>query len=260
MWRVGEAHVVLNEGENLAGLVVGEAETAADVCADGDADLDVAVEADAVWRAAECWRLAHVVEQRSPGQGERAAGLKLMEQAQRVDEHISLRVVLRGLLDALHAGDFRKHLGEQAGGVEELEGAACVALGKHFGELVADTLAADGGGFGGEAAHGGSCAGLELETEAGGEADAAKHAEMVLLETGVGLADGAHDAQVEVGKAAHVVDYGEAEEVGIRQVASGVWGVKQKTVDGEIAALDILFGAGGVAHRIGMTAIGICAV
>ena len=48
------------------GLVVGEAEAAADIGADCDADLDVAVEADAIGCYAESGRLADIVQQSAP--------------------------------------------------------------------------------------------------------------------------------------------------------------------------------------------------
>ena len=62
---VAEAHVVFDEREDLRGLFVGEAQAREDGFGDADADLDVAVEADAVvrvvwgraggrWRACRC--------------------------------------------------------------------------------------------------------------------------------------------------------------------------------------------------------------
>ncbi len=72
---VGEAHVILDEGENLPRILVGESEAAENFGAHGDADLDVAVEANAVRGDAEGGWLADVVEQRAPGEGRGAAGL-----------------------------------------------------------------------------------------------------------------------------------------------------------------------------------------
>jgi len=37
-------------------------------------------------------------------------------------------------------------------------------------------------------------------------------------------------------------------------------GVEQEAIDGEVAALDVFFGAQGVAHRIGMAAVGVSGV
>jgi hypothetical protein len=65
--EVSEAHVIVYEGQNLIGLVVGEAEAAADFGGHFYADVDVAIEADAIGRSAEGWGLAYVVQQGSPG-------------------------------------------------------------------------------------------------------------------------------------------------------------------------------------------------
>ena len=73
---------------------------------------------------------------------------------QRVDPHVALGMVLRRLRDALHPCDFGQHLHEQTGLIEQFESAAGVALGEHFGQLVAHALAADGVNASGEFAHG----------------------------------------------------------------------------------------------------------
>jgi hypothetical protein len=65
---LSETHVMVDEGENLIGVVVREAETAEDLGGHFYSDIDVAVETDAVGRDAEGGRLADVVEKRSPGQ------------------------------------------------------------------------------------------------------------------------------------------------------------------------------------------------
>ncbi len=72
---VGEAHVVFDDGEDLARFLIGESETAENVGPHGDADFDVAVEADAVGRDAKGGRLADVVEQGAPGERRGAAWL-----------------------------------------------------------------------------------------------------------------------------------------------------------------------------------------
>ncbi len=182
---------------------------------------------------------------------------------------------LRRLLDALHARDLGEDFGEEAGFVQQFEGPAGMALGEHFGQLVADALAADGVDFRGEAAHGGGCGGFDLEAEAGGEAHGAQHAQMVLFKALLGLADGADDAGVEVGEAADIIDDGGAESFGKRagfsvggqgSASEGIAGLalrqpdQQQAVDGEIAAADIFFGAGGVADGVGMAAIGVGAI
>ena len=65
---VGKPHVIVDQRQNLIGLVVGEAQAAADFGGHLYADFHVAIEADAVGRDAEGRRLAYIVQQRSPGQ------------------------------------------------------------------------------------------------------------------------------------------------------------------------------------------------
>ena len=122
--------------------------------ADGHAHLHVPVEADAIGHA-KCRRLAHVVQQRAPGQGERAARLQLLQQQQRVHPHVAFGMELRRLFDALHAHDFGQHLDQQIGLVEQFKGPSRAALGQHLGQLVAHPLAADGVDARGQAADGG---------------------------------------------------------------------------------------------------------
>jgi len=50
LFDVAEAHVIFDEGEDLCAVLVGEAQAAEDFVGDANANLDVAVEADAVGR------------------------------------------------------------------------------------------------------------------------------------------------------------------------------------------------------------------
>ena len=103
---------------------------------------------------------------------------------------------------------------EQAGFVEQLEGAAGVALGEHLGQLVANALAADGVNARRERADGGESGGFDLEPEARGKAHGAQQAQLVFFEALLGVADGADDAGIEIGEAADVVEYGGAQVLG----------------------------------------------
>ncbi len=65
-----ELHVIGDEGFDLVGVVVGKAKTAAEVIGHADANVDVAIKADAVpgFRSGtEGRRLADVMEQDAPG-------------------------------------------------------------------------------------------------------------------------------------------------------------------------------------------------
>ena len=136
MWLSTSARIWL-------GFVVGEAETAADVRGHGDPHLHMAVKADAVGSFAKGGRLADIVQKRAPSEGRRAAGLQFFEKQEGMDPDVALGMELRRLLDALHPCDFRQNLDEEAGFVEQFEGAAGVAFGEHPGELVANAFAAD---------------------------------------------------------------------------------------------------------------------
>ena len=67
---VFELHVVGDEGFDLVGVVVGEAETAAKIIGHADADVDMAVEANAIagfGGRPESRGLADVVKKNAPG-------------------------------------------------------------------------------------------------------------------------------------------------------------------------------------------------
>lgn len=66
--HVGKAHVLGNQGGDLLAVVVAEAQAPANLFRHADADLDVAVEADAIGGHAEGRRLTDVVQQAAPGQ------------------------------------------------------------------------------------------------------------------------------------------------------------------------------------------------
>jgi hypothetical protein len=62
--------------------------------------------------------------------------------------------------------------------------------------------------FGSEAAHGGGRGGVDLEAEAGGEADSAQQAQMILGKATGRVADRADETGVEIGEATDMVDNG----------------------------------------------------
>ena len=105
-----------------------------DCFGDADADFDVAVEADAIVRVvgvgwAEGGGLADVVKERSPGEGGEASGREFFEEEHGVDPDVAFGVELGRLLDAVHALlASGRTCCEEAGGVEEFEGAAGVGL------------------------------------------------------------------------------------------------------------------------------------
>ena len=157
---------------------------------------------------------------------------------------VALGVVLRGLLDAVEAVDFGEDFGEQAGLVEEFEGVAGLTFGKHAGEFVADSLAADLRDLGRKLADGGGGFRVEGVAEARGEADGAEHAELVLGEAEDGVADGADEAGGEVFAAVDIVEEGGLEGFGGDGLLGGeLERIENHAVDGEVAAEDVLFWA-----------------
>ena len=99
-------------------------ESGGDVRGDGDTDIHVAVEADAVGTQ-EGRRLPTsagggladgVSERPRPASGSCAA-----VQQQRVRPDVALGMKIRRLLDAFQAGDFGKDFGEEAGFIEQFE-------------------------------------------------------------------------------------------------------------------------------------------
>ena len=123
---------------------------------------------------------------------------------------VAFGMKLRGLLDTFHARDFGKGLGEQAGLVKKLKSTAGMAFRKHLGKFVADALTANCFGFGCETVDGGGRHGIDLEVEAGGEANGAEHSKMIFFKALGGLADGANETGVEVGQALDVINHGDA--------------------------------------------------
>jgi hypothetical protein len=57
------------------------------------------------------------------------------------------------------------------------------------------------------APHGFERGGVDLEPQARGETDGAQQAQMIFAETGIGVADGADHAPLQIGAPAHVIEH-----------------------------------------------------
>ena len=190
----------------------------------------MAVEADAIGEGLGDG-FTDVVEENAPGEGG-FSGAEEFHHAESVDPDVAFRVVLGGLGDALHGFDFGEKFGEEAGLIEEFEAAVGVAVGEDAGEFGEDAF---GGDFAdGERVDGGEGGGVDLEVEAGGEADGPEHAEVVFGEAGDGVADGTDEAGGEVGATVDEVEDFAGE------------GVEEETVDREVAPLGVGGGVGFV--------------
>ena len=114
-FHVAKAHVVGDEGHDLVGVFIAEAETVEDGARDGSTDLGMAVEADARLvvaglRRTVAGRFAHVVKQRGPGESGFHAGFELVEQKEGVDVDVAFGVPVGWLFDPVHAADFREDM------------------------------------------------------------------------------------------------------------------------------------------------------
>ena len=125
--------MVGDQQQDLLGFMIGESETAADLFGNSHPHFHMPVETYTVRGNAERGRFAHVMQQGGPGQGRRTAGRQRFQQQQRMHPHIAFRVILRRLLHPLHLRHLGQHLGQQPSRIQQLEGAPCLALGKHPG-------------------------------------------------------------------------------------------------------------------------------
>ena len=115
----GKTHVVINQGQNLFGVVVGETQAAANFLGHLDADINMPIETNAVGRDAKGGRFADIMQERAPGQ-RRGTGLRqFLEQEKRVYKDIALRMKLRRLLHPLHGRNLRQDFAQQSGLVEQ---------------------------------------------------------------------------------------------------------------------------------------------
>ena len=248
---VFELHVIGDEGFDLVGVVIGEAEAAAETIGHADADLDVAIEADAVTRlggGAEGGGLADVVEQDAPGKSGRNSGGKAFEHEEGVDPDVALGMELLGLRNSFQSADFRENFGEQTKLVKEFKSAASGTFGKKFGEFFANALSRDNVNFACVFANGREGCGVDGITKARGEADSTEHAELIFHEAARGLPDRADDSSGKVGTATDKIE----------DIAGVV--VHEETVDGEVAALHVFFCRLGIDDLVGMAAVGVANV
>src|SRR5579864_9008035 len=101
--HVLEPQMICHQQRDLLGVVIGKAQPPANLFGHARSHLYVLIESDPViWarRRFESWRLAHVVQQHTPGKRWRALGRKLPEHKKRVYPNVSFRMELRRLGDS----------------------------------------------------------------------------------------------------------------------------------------------------------------
>src|SRR6266478_2236151 len=142
---------------------------------------------------------------------------------------------LRRLLDALHRGNLRQDFAEEASLVEQEKGLAGVALGKHFGQFVANSFTRDLMNSAGQLRDRGKRFRLDGVPEARGK-------------TQLGPADGANDSGSQVLAPAYEIQHFIPDRI------------EQQTVDGEVPSLDIFLSTLAEAYLIRMAAITVAEV
>src|SRR5271166_5666523 len=156
-----ETHVIVDQGEDLGCVVIGEAETLTDFLRHLDSDLDVAVETDAVGSNAKSCGLTDIVQQSAPSQGWWTGMGQVFQEQQSMHEDIPFGMEFRRLLNTFHGRNLGQDFSEQASFVEQEKGAAGVAFGEHSGEFIANALARNHVNFRSEALNGCECLGLD---------------------------------------------------------------------------------------------------
>ena len=194
--HVAEAHVILDQRQNLFGLVVRKAQAPANFFRDLHANLDVVIEADAIRRHAKRRGLAHIVQQRSPRQRHRARLRQMIEQQQRVHKHIAFGMELRRLLHALHRRNFRQHMLEQAAFIQQKKRTPPVAFRQHAGQFIAHPLARHNLDLLRQFLHGRKRRRLDRVFEPRREAHGAQHAQLVFRKPLLRIADRADDSRL----------------------------------------------------------------
>jgi N6-L-threonylcarbamoyladenine synthase len=242
---IRKAHVVGDQREDLLRLVIGKAQTTANLLRNTYPGFHVSVEAYTVGRYTKSSWFAHIVQQSGPSQRGRAICRQPSKQHQGVYPNIALRVVLRGLLYALHSDHFRKYLGQKPGRIQQFECATSSALCEHQSQFVPHSLATNlvherrkllDGSLGGR---------LQFKCETRSKTGTSQHAQLVFGKALPGVTDRAYHAEFQVSSS--------TDEIQNRVVD---W-VQHHAVDSEVPALHILFRAGCKSHRIRMSAVGV---
>ena len=193
-WSVLELHVVGDQRFDLLGLVAREAQAVQDAVRERTPS--------STWPSKRIRSATRKVGglptscRRAPRASVGVGLVQLFEQQQGVGPDVALGMIFGRLLDAFHGRDFRQHVGQQAARIQHFEAAPRAAFGEDADQFVANPLGGNPQDQRVVAADGLEGGGLDLEVEAGGEADGAQHAQMVFAKALVRVADGADDARV----------------------------------------------------------------
>ena len=225
---MAKTHVIVHQRQNVLRVIARKPQPPADFLRHLHANLHMPVEADAVGRHAKRGWLSHIVQQRAPCQRGRAGLRKVVQKQQRVDENIAFRVKLRRLLHSLHRGNFRQDFLQQPTLVKQQKRAPSMSFGEHAREFVAHPLSRNHVNLVSQPPDGGKRAWLDRVFEASGKAHRPQHAELVLGEPMLGIANGADNPFFQVFAPAYKVDHFAAHRI------------EQHAVNGKVASSDIL--------------------
>ena len=245
---VAESHVIVDQGEDLLGVLAGEAQAATDFFRHFHADVDVPVEANAIRGDSKSWRLPDVMQQCAPGESCRARLRQIFQQQQRVHEHVAFGMELRRLRHTLHGRNLRQNLFQQPTFVEQQKSAPGLAFGQHASEFVADPFAGDNVNLVGQLFDCGEGCRLDRVSEPRRKAHRPQHPQFVLLKPPLGITDGANDFGVEVFASADKVEHLTADRI------------EHHAVYGEVAAGHVLPRIRTEVHFVGMTAIRVAEI
>src|SRR5579864_911035 len=120
-------------------------------------------------------------------------------------KHIAFRMKLWRLLDSFHCLDLWQNLAQQSSFVEEKKSLARMALREHPGKLVPDPLPRNLIDLRCQPLNCVKCAGLDGVAEPRREAHRAQHAELILGEAPLRVANSSNDSSLEIIAAAHKI-------------------------------------------------------
>ena len=149
-----------------------------------------------------------------------------------MDPDVPLGMEIGRLGAAVHFEQFRNPNGQETRLVEKIESASGIGAREDLDQFVSNPLGGDDIRGWGELAEGSPGGGIDGKAELHGKADGTKEAETIFGKSGHGISDRANDFGREVGLARDIV-----EELVLQRV-------KKHSVDGEVAALGVLFGGG----------------
>ena len=223
---LGLAQVLMKSDQPVDSLAfgVGEFQIATKPVAELCADLLVVVKAIAAVVKHPRPRLTDVVQERREGESKAGIGGQQLEHEHRVVPQITLGLHRLPLKHPFHRQQIGEDGGDQARFESQLHRLRPALVHEHFSQFLGNSLLGDGDDLAGHRLDRGQRGGFDLKLKSRRQADRPQHAQLVLAESSLGVADGAEDVILQVRMAPDVVD----QRVGER--------IKKHPIDREIAA------------------------